>query len=385
MTKGGIAMNDLSQAELVKRLSRTWLIRLLVRGTGILDNLSAPPRTDKNGMRQFAGSMRATTALALLATATLVSGAYFYWNTQSGRQTPPGLARANGRIEVERVDIATKFAGRVAEIAFREGDSVTRNTVIARLDTSELLAQFAAAEAAVARGEAGISRAEADIKIREAEHNLAEVEMRRAEVLDQRAVGTRAELERRTAQHLVTEARIQGARAAVAEAIAARKTAEAQVAQIKAMLEDMVLRTPVTGRIEYKLVQQGEVVAGGGRLATILDLTDVFMTIFLPTGAAGRVALGSEARIVLDAAPDYVIPATVSFVAAEAQFTPKTVETANEREKLMYRVKLAIAPTLLETYRDYVKAGLTGNAYVMVSRDALWPQHLAPRLPNAIN
>ena len=116
--------------------------------------------------------------------------------------------------------------------------------------------------------------------------------------------------------------------------------AEAQVAQIKAMLRDMTLSTPVAGRVEYKLVQAGEVVGAGGRLVTILDLTDVFMTIFLPTGEAGRVALGSEARIVLDAAPNYVFPATVSFVAAEAQFTPKAVETANEREKLMYRVKL---------------------------------------------
>ena len=115
---------------------------------------------------------------------------------------------------------------------------------------------------------------------------------------------------------------------------------------------------------------------------TVLDLSDVSMTIFLPTSEAGRVALGSEGRIVLDAAPNYVIPAAVSFVAAEAQFTPKTVETANEREKLMYRVKLAIDPGLLETYRDYVKAGLTGNAYLKIA-----PRRVAgalpPKLPDA--
>jgi len=135
--------------------------------------------------------------------------------------------------------------------------------------------------------------------------------------------------------------------------------------------------------VEYKLVQPGEVVAAGGRLVTILDLTDVYMTIFLPTGDAGRVALGSDARIILDAVPDSVFPATVSFVAAEAQFTPKSVETANEREKLMYRVKLAIDPKLLETYREYVKAGLTGSAYVQVAANAVWPGRLALRLPDA--
>ena len=142
------------------------------------------------------------------------------------------------------------------------------------------------------------------------------------------------------------------------------------------------MHTPVSGRVEYKLVQAGEVVAAGGRLVTVLDLSDVFMTIFLPTGEAGRVAFGSEARIILDAVPDAVFPATASFVAAEAQFTPKTVETVKEREKLMYRVKLAIDPKLLETYRDYVKAGMTGNAYVPITANTVWPERLAVRLPN---
>jgi HlyD family secretion protein len=326
--------------------------------------------------------MRAPLALALVAVAVVAGGGYVYWSRdQVASRAMVGLATANGRVEVERVDISAKLPGRVAEIRVREGDVVDKDAVVARLDTAELKAQLAAAKASVQRAVASIGRAEAEIAIREAEHNLTEIEMGRARELEQRASGTRAELERRSSQHLVSEAQVLGARAALAEARAAKELAEAQVAQIEATLSDMVLRTPVAGRVEYKLVQPGEVVAAGGRLATILDLTDVFMTIFLPTGQAGRVALGSDARIVLDAAPSYVIPATVSFVAAEAQFTPKTVETANEREKLMYRVKLTIEPRLLDTYRDYVKAGLTGNAYVKITSDASWPERLAPRLP----
>jgi HlyD family secretion protein len=272
----------------------------------------------------------------------------------------------------------------VAEIRVKEGDTVEKGKAIARLDTAELLAQLAGAKASVQRAIASISRAEADITIREAEHDLAEIEMRRAADLEQRAAGTRADFERRKAQQLVAAAQIEGSRAAVVEAKAAKEAAEAQVAQIEAMLEDCILRTPISGRVEYKLVQAGEVVAAGGRLVTILDLTDVYMTIFLPTGDAGRVALGSDARIILDAVPNSVFPATVSFVAAEAQFTPKSVETANEREKLMYRVKLAIDPKLLETYREYVKAGLTGSAYVQVAAGTVWPERLALRLPNVV-
>lgn len=326
--------------------------------------------------------MRLPAVFAVTAVLVLAIGAYVYWQHTMASRTADGLATANGRIEVTRVDIASKLPGRVAEMLVNEGDFVERNATIARLDTAELLAQLAGAKASVQRAIASVGRAEADIAIREAEHNLALIEMRRAAELEQRAAGTRAELERRQAQHLVTAAHIQGARAALAEAKAAQQAAEAQVAQIKATLEDSELRTPVSGRVEYKLVQPGEVVPAGGRLVTILDLTDVFMTIFLPTGESGRVALGSEARIMLDAVADAVFPATVSFVAAEAQFTPKTVETASEREKLMYRVKLAIDPKLLDTYRDYVKAGLTGNAYVQVRANAAWPPWLAVRLPH---
>jgi HlyD family secretion protein len=326
--------------------------------------------------------MRATSAFALIAGLALAGGGFAYWKLEQANRLPEGLAVANGRIEVERVDIASKYPGRVAEILVREGDLVGKDQVVARLDTAELRAQLAAARAAVERAIASIGRAEAEIAIRTAEHHLSEVEMRRALELERRAAGTAAEAERRKAQHSVAEAQILAARAALEDAKAAKAAAKAQVAQVEAVLADATLRTPVTGRVEYKLVQAGEIVAAGGRLATILDLTDVFMTIFLPTGQAGRVGLGAEARIVLDAIPDYVIPATVSFVAGDAQFTPKAVETASEREKLMYRVKLAIDPRLLDTYRDYVKAGLTGNAYLKTVPTAEWPAQLTVRLPD---
>ena len=326
--------------------------------------------------------MRSPTVLAVAVVLVLGAGGYFYWKHSVAARTPEGLATANGRIEVTRVEIAAKLPGRVAEIRVNEGDFVQKGAVIVRLDTAELSAQLAGAKASVQRAIATIGRAEADIAIRAAERDLAGIEMRRAADLEQRAAGTKAELERRNAQFLVAAAQDQGSRAALVEAKAAQQAAEAQVAQIEALLQDSELHTPVSGRVEYKLVQAGEVVAAGGRLVTVLDLSDVFMTIFLPTGEAGRVAFGSEARIILDAVPDAVFPATTSFVAAEAQFTPKTVETVKEREKLMYRVKLAIDPKLLETYRDYVKAGMTGNAYVPITANTVWPERLAVRLPN---
>ncbi len=326
--------------------------------------------------------MRIAPVLIIVAVLTSAAGGYAYWLQAEASRVPPGLARANGRIEIERVDVATKYAGRLAEVRVDEGDLVKKGDVLVQLDTTESSAQLAAARAAVHRTHQSIARAQADVTLREAELKLAEADLRRATELVRTNAATQADLDRRTAQRDVAKASLEGAEVAVEDAKAATEVAAAQVAQIEAAIADMTLKASVSGRVEYRLAQTGEVVGAGGRVLTLLDLHDVHMTMFLPTNQAGRVELGSEARIVLDSAPDYVIPANVTFVAGEAQFTPKYVETSSEREKLMYRIKLHIDTQLLEAYRGYVKAGMTGNAYVRVRGDAAWPANLAPRLPN---
>jgi HlyD family secretion protein len=323
--------------------------------------------------------MRQLPIIAAVAMVGAVAG-YALWSQSQPAAVPAGLAQANGRIEVERVDIATKAAGRVAEIRVREGDFVDKDAVVARMDVADLLAQLASAKASVRRAEQGIGKAKADLGSRDAELKLHEVVLSRALQLS-RGVLSQAEIDKRTAERDVAKAAVAGARASIGDAEAAKDAAEAQVNQVQVNIDDMTLTAPVAGRVEYRLVQPGEIVAAGGRVATLLDVSDVFMTVFLATSEAGRVSLGSEARIILDAAPQYVVPAKVSFVAGEAQFTPKYVETRNEREKLMYRVKLKIDPKLLDTYREYVKAGLTGTAYVRVAADAGFPDALQPRLP----
>ncbi len=326
--------------------------------------------------------MRIAPILTAVIVVTGAAAGYAYWLQREASWVPAGLARANGRIEVERVDVATKYAGRLAEVRVNEGASVQKGEILARLDTTEIAAQLAAARAAVHRAHQSTAQAEANVALREADLHLAEVELKRAAELASTSTGTQAELDRRTAQRDISKASLASAIVAVEDAKAATEAAEAQVAQIKATIADMTLKAPVTGRVEYRLAQAGEVVPAGGRVLTLLDFSDVHMMIFLPTSQVGRVELGSDARIVLDGVPEYVIPATVAFVAADAQFTPKYVETANEREKLMYRVKLHIDPQILQTNARYVKAGMTGNAYVKIQRNAKWPANLASRLPN---
>ena len=173
------------------------------------------------------------------------------------------------------------------------------------------------------------------------------------------------------------EAAVAAAQAQVVGARSSVDAAAATVARIEADIADSVLKAPRDGRVQVRVAQPGEVLGGGGRVLNLLDLSDVYMTFFVPETVAGRVALGSEVRIVLDAAQGAVIPASVSFVASQAQFTPKTVETESERQKLMFRVRAQIAPELLRQYLEQVKTGVPGVAWLKVDPQAEWPASLA--------
>jgi HlyD family secretion protein len=164
----------------------------------------------------------------------------------------------------------------------------------------------------------------------------------------------------------------------------AKSTVDAAVAtvtRIKVDIDDSSLVAPRDGRVQYRIAQPGEVLAGGGKVLNLVDLGDVFMTFFVPETAAGKLVMGSEVHIVLDAAPQYVIPARISFVASTAQFTPKTVETASERQKLMFRVKAQIDRELLQKHLTLVKTGLPGMVWIKLDAQAQWPAELATKVP----
>ncbi|MCW8455951.1 HlyD family efflux transporter periplasmic adaptor subunit, partial [Fluoribacter dumoffii] len=155
---------------------------------------------------------------------------------------------------------------------------------------------------------------------------------------------------------------------------------QATIERISADINDSTLIAPCDGRIQFRVAQPGEVLSAGGRVLNMVDLSDVYMVFFLPTEQAGKVQIGAPVHLILDAAPNYVIPAKVTFVASVAQFTPKAVETASEREKLMFRVKARIAPELLKKYIALVKTGLPGMAYVQLDPKSKWPAALEVKI-----
>lgn len=308
------------------------------------------------------------------------AGAWYWWQQQLNA-LPPGIAHANGRLEAEQAEITTKLAGRIAVVLAKEGDMVHAGDVLARMDTSTLEAELAAAKAQVAVAEHKKTEAEAQIVQQQSNLVFAQQELARASYLYQKGFGTGEKLDQQTNQIKTTRAALDTANAGLEAAKATIAAAQAVAATIQTNINDSTLVAPAGGRIQYKLAQPGEVLAAGGRVLTLLDLGDVYMTIFVPASVAGPLAIGNDARVTLDPIPGYVFPAKVTFVATEAQFTPKTVETAEEREKLMFRVKLTIDPGLRQRYEEQVKTGVRGIGYVRTESNVAWPATLAVKLP----
>lgn len=310
--------------------------------------------------------------------AVVVAGIGFAWKLFQKPDLPEGFASGNGRTEATEVDITTKFGGRLAEVLAKEGDSVERNQVLARFDNKELEAQLRRAQAEVRRAQQERSYAVAVIAQRKSELSLARKDLERSKGLYESDSISLEQLQRDQTAVETAKATLAASRAQLSNAEAAIEAAIANAEQLKVQIDDSALKAPISGRVLYRLAEPGEVLAAGGKVLTVLDPLDVYMTIFLPTNQAARVAVGSEVRIVLDGLPDSPIPAAVSFVAPRAQFTPKEVETRTEREKLMFRVKVKIDPDLLKKRTEWAKTGVPGVAYVRLAPEAEWPERLLP-------
>lgn len=343
-----------------------------------------------------------------IAAAILAGAAAILWLEFRPSGLGEGFASANGRIEATEVDVASKLAGRLLDILVDEGDFVESGQTLARMDTLVLEAQLSQAQAGVRKAQNAIRTANSQVTLRISEKATAEaiVHQRQAELIaaekrhqrtetlvarnamarqqldDDRAAyhSAQAALSAARSQVLSAQAGIESAQSQVIEAESALEAEQANVEHLQADIEDSQLKAPRSGRVQYRISQPGEVLAAGGKILNLVDLNDVYMNVFLPAQQAGRVALGSDVRLILDAAPQFVIPAKVTFVASVAQFTPKTVETASEREKLMFRVKARINPQLLKDHLEQVKTGVPGMAYLKLDDAVEWPAGLHIRI-----
>jgi HlyD family secretion protein len=285
---------------------------------------------------------------------------------------PPGFARGSGRLEAEQIHIATKLGGRVSEVLVDEGDPVSAGELLARMDDHRLQAELEQARAELAKARQHTEAARAVVAQRESECDLARKELGRTLALHDRHVVSESRVDQDRTRLRTARAACDAAEAEVRDAEAAVDAARAAVDRVREDLEETELRAPLSGRVQYRLAEPGEVLPAGGRILTLLDLDDVTMALFLPTAEAGRTRVDAPARIVLDAHPDRPLEAHVSFVASEAQFTPKEVETQSERQKLSFRVEVRVD----DARGVPLNSGTPGVGWIRLDPEAAWPEAL---------
>jgi HlyD family secretion protein len=300
---------------------------------------------------------------------------YQYWRELQSR-LPSGIASGNGRIEAKLVDVAAKEPLRVAEIRVQEGDLVKPGQAVVLMDTNTLKAQLEEAKLNVVATQEKAAVAKATIVRSKAQIDLAKVEVARSKNLVAQRAGSQRELDVRNTALKTTSAALQEEEAKLRTIHQQVAVAQAQVNTIQTRIDDATLKSPILGRVLYKLAEVGEVLAAGGKALTLVNLEDVYMEIFLPSEQAAKLKVGAEARITVDSSPGRAAAGYVSFVSPEAQFTPKQVETKSEREKLMFRVKIKVPEKTVTSFIENIKTGVRGVGYVKVDSSAEWPASL---------
>ncbi|WP_455379540.1 HlyD family secretion protein [Petrachloros mirabilis] len=335
------------------------------------------------------------------------------WNTE----LPEGLIQVNGRIEGDHVTVASKFPGRIQELLAREGDTVQAGSVLVRLQDDQAKAKVEQAKGAFEAVEASVQAAHLDLAVLNLEVPLfieaadAEVSELKAKVAKAVAVEKEARSDAQRFRELaekdqasrqqreqaemkwdVAKREIAIARAAVVQAQKAAAQAElgwkrirakevevaalerqrdqayAALEEAQSVLDDLTIMAPTGGTITSRTVDVGEVVSAGAPLLELVDLDRLYLKVYVPEVQIGKVRRDLPARIYTDAFPEQPFDATVRYIASKAEFTPKEVQTADERVKLIYPVKLY----LTENPEHRLTPGLPADAIIRWKDDVAW-------------
>ncbi len=290
----------------------------------------------------------------LLALALIVVAAVGWWLLYRPEPLPEGLIQANGRFEGDHYTVASRVPGKVTELLVREGDNVTKGQLLVRLDDAQARARLDQAKQAVAAAEAAM-QAERQAE-RQARRDRDRLQNLLAKETASRQEAERAELAWRVASDQLEAAR------------ARRDQARAAVAEVESLLDDLEIHAPAAGVITTRIVAEGEVVAPGSPLLDIVDLDRLYLKVYVPAKEIGKLRLDLPAQIWVDAFPDEPFPAVVRYIASRAEFTPKEVQTPDERVKLVYAIKL-----YLDENPDHrLVPGLPADAMIRWQEGAPW-------------
>jgi len=267
-----------------------------------------------------------TISSSLLVFLVITAAVLIWWLMIHEPPLPEGLIQANGRIEGDHYSVASKFPGRITELKAREGDEVEKGQVLVQLDDTQINAKIVQAEKGVIAANAQCSAAEAS------EQQSRRDKIRLQNLLKSQTV-SKQNSERATVTWQVDKDRLVAAKAQCG-------AAEAALQEVQSIQDDLTILAPAKGVITTRMADEGEVVAAGSPLFDIVDLDRLYLKVYIPEKAIGKVRLGLAAQVYTDAFPEKPFAATVRYIASQAEFTPKEVQTPDERVKLVYAVKL---------------------------------------------
>jgi HlyD family secretion protein len=276
-------------------------------------------------------------SLLLIGVASVAVIAILVWALRPRRALPPYIAVGNGRIEATEYDVATKLAGHLADLGPHEGDMVQKDAVVGHIEASEVNAQWESSRSQARSAADALRKAEDNLRSAESQYEYARATLARTEYLRSTHATTGDKLDRDRSSFRQAKANLSAAHAQVEQGHSDEAAAHSSASSVGSRASEAYLKAPVTGRVLYRVLEPGAMLDVGGKVLTLLDLTDVYITVFLPTEQVGKLHVGDEARVVVDALPGEVIPARVRFVSPRNQFTPREVETRKERDKLMFR------------------------------------------------
>lgn len=303
---------------------------------------------------------------AIIAVTVLTAtGALVAYRTTFAADTPDVIL-ASGTVEATQADLGFQVSGRLQDVSVHEGDQVTAGTQIAALEREELIAQrnvavaqLTGAQAVLRELVAGsrpeeIAQAEAAVAVATDRRDGARRDVERLRPLADQSLVSKQQFDRQSTALDVAEGEVAQATEQLriletgprAERIAAQRAATEQasavVERIDAMLSQTILLAPTNGVVTVRHREPGEALSPGNPVATIRDLSDRWVRIYVPGDQVGRLTVGAAASITADAEPQKQYGGVVSYIASVAEFTPRNVQTTKDRVKLVYEVRVRV-------------------------------------------
>ena len=291
----------------------------------------------------------------------------------------PNRLRASGHVEATDVRLAPEVGGRIVTFDVKEGDRIQAGARVLTIDTTDIqlaidrarterasaeanlrLVRAAARPEDVRQAQAQVEAAQADVASARAEVESANADLKRFELLLERKSGAQKQRDDAATRVEVANARLDAAqrRVEAAQATLARvnagarpeeigvaqtriATASAAIATLDKQLKDTTLDAPVAGIVTEKLAEAGEVIAPRTPVVVITDLDHAWADVYVPEPTVPRITIGQSATLYTDAGGEG-IPGTVTYISPKAEFTPRNVQTADERAKLVYRIRVTV-------------------------------------------